>query len=441
MDSDIRDALSQLYSAAVAAVDPYVRVRENLILEPGILTIGGTRHSLPDINRIYVVGAGKAAAGMARAAEEVLGGLITEGFVVTTGTSGVQTGGLDRIALAYASHPVPDDRGVEAATRIKEIAAAANEDDLVICLFSGGASALMALPASGISLHDKQEVTRLLLGSGADIGEINMVRKHLSGIKGGRLAEAAWPATVSTLIISDVIGDDIGTIASGPTAPDETTFLQASEILKMRGVYDRLPETVRAHLGRGCLGAINETPKPGADLFDRVDNLVVASNADALKQAAEVARYMGFTTSILKGPLEGEARDAARGLAGAIAEYRRDGRTPACIITGGETTVILAGKGKGGRNQELALAFAIETEGESGISALFAGTDGIDGPTDAAGAFVDGETVTVAAAMGMDAGEYLQENDSYAFFKAAGGFFTPGPTGTNVMDIAVILII
>ncbi|HLB25879.1 MAG TPA: glycerate kinase [Nitrospirota bacterium] len=438
MDRDTKEVLSQIYRAAVAAADPYISVRQNLSIEPGTLSSGGAHYSLPDTNNIYVIGAGKAAYGMAKAVEDVLKGLINEGAVVTKDGHG---GPLARIRLYEASHPVPDGRGVLAASRIMDIATGAGEDDLVLCLLSGGASALMALPAEGLALKDKQAVTRLLLASGADIGEINCVRKHLSGIKGGRLAEAAYPARVSTLIISDVIGDDIGTIASGPTAPDETTFYQASDILLMRGVYDRLPRPVADYLEKGRSGLIPETPKPGEETFAMVDNVIIASNRTALGKAKEVAEYLGYSSLIFESPVQGEAREAAARLAREARKYREGGGLlPACLIVGGETTVTIKGGGMGGRNQEMALAFAAELQGYDGIAALFAGTDGTDGPTDAAGAFADGRTVGLAHEAGLIASDLLADNDSYHFFEQTGDLFSPGPTGTNVMDIGIILV-
>ncbi len=438
MDRETKEVLTQIYQAAIAAVDPYIAVKDNLSLEAGRLAIGGTHYSLSEIMNIFVIGAGKAAYGMARAAEDVLGDLITGGAVVTKDGHG---GRLGRIRVLEASHPLPDGRGVIAANRIRDFASMAGEEDIVLCLFSGGASALMVLPAEGITLKDKQEVTQLLLSSGADIGEINSVRKHLSAIKGGRLAEAAFPARVSTLIMSDVIGNDIGTIASGPTAPDETSFKQAAEILKMRGVYNRLPDSVKNYLNKGCLGGIPETPKLGAEIFGRVDNLIVASNMTALEKAREVAGYMGYHAFIYDSMLNGEARDAAAKLAREAIQYKKEGGlSPACLIVGGETTVTVNGTGLGGRNQELALAFAMQTDKNPEISALFAGTDGTDGPTLAAGAFVDGYTIKNAMKQGIETSEYLSANDSYHFFEALGDLFSPGPTGTNVMDIGIILI-
>lgn len=438
MDKETKELLIQIYRAAVAAADPYSCVKENLVLDTAALVIGGSRYSLPDINNIYLIAAGKAAYGMTKAAEDVLGALIKEGIAVTKDGHG---GKLSRAKIFEASHPLPDGRGILAAGRVMELAKSASEDDLVLCLLSGGASSLMVLPAEGISLKDKQEVTRLLLLSGADIGEINCVRKHLSAVKGGRLAEAAFPAKVVSLVISDVVGDDLGVIASGPTAPDETTYLQAMEILKIRGVYDRVPSAVRVHLQKGASGLLPETPKPGDEVFRETVNFVVASNAAALAKASEVASYLGYRPYILDGSMAGEARDAAKRLAVEAAQHKRARRpVPACLLAGGETTVTVRGEGLGGRNQEMALAFAIEINGDRRLSALFAGTDGTDGPTDAAGAFADGETVRGAEAKGLEAGKYLKNNDSNHFFKEAGGLFSPGPTGTNVMDLSIILI-
>src|SRR5512143_71226 len=401
MEKDTKEVLAQIYRAAVAAADPYLAVKAAITIEPGTLVLGGARYPLADISNIYVVGAGKAAYGMARAAEDVLGRLITGGVVVTKDGHG---GALSRINIYEASHPVPDGRGGLAASRIMDVVAGAGPDDLVLCLLSGGASALMVLPAQGVTLRDKQEVTGLLLRSGADIGELNCVRKHLSAIKGGRLAEAAYPAMVSSLIISDVVGNDLGVIASGPTAPDETTFIQAVEILMMRGVWSNAPEGVRAHLASGVSGGVPETPKPGSEIFRRVDNVPVAFNMAALRKAGEVAGYMGFNTHILDGAVQGEASAFAAELArGVLSPGYEKWERPLCLIVGGETTVTVKGRGTGGRNQETALAFALGIQGVDNVSALFAGTDGTDGPTDAAGAFVDGQTVARAASVGLNA--------------------------------------
>lgn len=438
MDSEAKNTLIQLYTAAVAAADPYISVRKNLSVGPGVLHAAGAEYPLADLENIYVIAAGKAAYKMAAAAEEALGGLVTGGIAVTKDGHG---GPLDRIRLVEASHPVPDERGEAAAKRVMELALAAGENDLVLCLLSGGASALLPLAAKGLTLSDKQETTRLLLSSGADIGEVNAVRKHLSAIKGGLLARAAAPAWLVSLIVSDVIGDDTGVIASGPAAPDGTTYLQAADILRMRGVWGLLPGAVRERLEAGMAGGLRETPKPDDPVFGKVRNFVVASNRAAIDKAAELASYMGYNTRVLDYSLSGEARDAARRVYAELASYKRDtGVLPACLLTGGETTVTVTGGGLGGRNQEMALAFALHAEREPGLAALFAGTDGNDGPTDAAGAFVDGGTAARAREAGLDPASFLEDNDSYTFFDRTGGLFRPGPTGTNVMDIGIILV-
>ncbi len=448
MDRETKELLTRIYRAAVSAADAYSCVKKNLALEaeagrpaaglPSALLINNSRYPLSGINNIYVIAAGKAAYGMAKAAEDIMGDLVREGVFVTRDGGGKA---LSRIKGFEASHPLPDGRGILAAGRIMELAKRASEGDLVLCLLSGGASSLMVLPAEGISLKDKQEVTRLLLMSGADIGEINCVRKHLSAVKGGRLAEAIFPGRTVSIIISDVVGDDTGVIASGPTSPDETTYLQAIEILKIRGVYEKIPPPVQEHLQKGASGLIPETPKPGDGIFGKITNFIAASNATALVKASETAAYLGYRPYILDTPLAGEAADAAKRLAQEAFGHKRARRpTPACLIAGGETTVTVRGDGIGGRNQETALAFALEIQGDRRVSALFAGTDGIDGLTDAAGAFVDGGTIKGASDNGITAGIYLKNNDSNSFFKKAGGLFSPGPTGTNVMDIGIILI-
>jgi len=438
MDTERRQALTQIFNAAVASVDPRILVRESISMAPGSLVAAGVSYQLTEINNIYVVGAGKAAHGMASAVEDLLGGLVTGGAIVTKDGHG---GRLSRISVFEASHPVPDLRGVSATRVILDIVRNATDDDLVIFLLSGGASSLLVQPAPGITLKDKQELTRLMLDSGADIGELNTVRKRLSAVKGGRLAEAAFPAPALTLAISDVMGDDMGLIGSGPTAPDDTTFLQAEEILKMRGVYDRAPRAVTELLEKGVLGYLPDTPKPGAYLFERVNNMIIGSNIKALRKAEEVAGYLGFSPLVRPDALSGEARDAAKMVAEDVRRYRRTGGpTPACLIYGGETTVTVTGGGKGGRNQEVAAAFALEIKGDEGVAALFAGTDGTDGPTDAAGGFADGGLARRAEALGLDACKCLGENDTYRLLEASGDLFVTGPTGTNVMDVGLVMI-
>jgi len=414
-----RDALT-IFRAALKAADPGDAVARHL-----------KRLNLARFRDIYVIGAGKAGASMAQAAERVLGRRIAAGLVnVKDG----HTAKLRRIELNECGHPVPDERGVAGAERIAEIAALAGREDLVVCLISGGASALLPSPAPPITLAEKQAVTRLLLACGANIHEINSVRKHISRIKGGQLARLAVPATVEALLLSDVIGDDLDVIGSGPTAPDASTFADAAAIFAKYGIADRVPKSVRERIATAEL----ETPKPGDPLFRRVRNTVVGSNRLALDAAARRARELGYRTLILSSEIEGETREIARmhaAIARELVHTGRPVRPPACIITGGETTVTLRGEGLGGRNQEFVLAAAIDVAGVPDVVVFSAGTDGTDGPTDAAGAIADGETL----GRKPDARRYLDANDSYRYFEALGDLVKTGPTNTNVMDVRLIL--
>jgi hydroxypyruvate reductase len=341
--------------------------------------------------------------------------------------------------LNQCGHPVPDERGVAGAERIAQNAEAAGPGDLVICLVSGGASALLPLPAAGITLEEKQATTRLLLASGATIHQINSVRKHISRIKGGQLARLSSPAHVESLLLSDVIGDDLDVIGSGPTAPDASTFAAAGAVLDRYQIRRRVPSAVRRRIEQGAAGEIPETPKPADPLFARVRNTVVGGNRLALDAAARAARQLGYRTLILSSTIQGETRDIARmhaAIAREIAAAGRPIRPPACIITGGETTVTIRGDGLGGRNQEFVLAAALEIAGIPGVVVFSAGTDGTDGPTDAAGAIADGQTL----ARNPDAQLFLDRNDSYHYFQPLGDLVVTGPTNTNVMDVRLILI-
>jgi hydroxypyruvate reductase len=423
-----RHALS-IFRAAVAAADPRRTVRETL--RPA---------GLPGFRRIFVVGAGKASAAMAQAAEQALGRRITGGWINTKDGHGAP---LARITVHEASHPVPDARGVEGARRIAEIAAQAGEGDLLLCLISGGGSALLPLPMPPVTLEDKQETTRLLLACGATIHEINAVRKHLSAIKGGRLARLAWPAHVLSLLLSDVIGDPLDVIASGPTAPDMSTFASAWAVVEKYGLAGKIPAAARELLQQGLAGKVEETPKPDDPCFRRVTNRIVGSNRLAVDAAARKARELGYRPLVLSTTIEGETRDIAAmhaAIAREIVAAGRPARPPVCVISGGETTVTLRGGGLGGRNQEFALAAAIALEGVPGVLVFSAGTDGTDGPTPAAGAMADGATVSRAAALGLDARRMLAANDSYHFFEPLGDLVVTGPTGTNVMDVRLMLV-
>lgn len=373
---------------------------------------------------------------MAAAAERVLGRRITAGLVnVKYG----HVAKLRRIELNECGHPIPDERGVAGAERIATLAAKAQRDDLVVCLISGGASALLPLPAAPITLEEKQEVTRLLLASGADIHEINATRKHISRIKGGQLARLAAPATVESLLLSDVIGDEPGVIGSGPTAPDASSFLLVAVILGKYSLRDRVPRSVRERIERGMQGEIPETPKPSDPLFRRVRHTVVGSNRLALAAARRRARELGFRTLVLTSEIQGEARQIARMHAAIARELVQSGqplKPPVCIISGGETTVTLKGTGLGGRNQEFTLAAAIDIAGLPNTVILSAGTDGSDGPTDAAGAIADGDTLR----RGLDAPVFLNNNDSYHYFAGLGDLIKTGPTLTNVMDVQLVLV-
>ncbi len=419
-----KHALS-IFRAALAAADPAAAVARHL-----------ARLDLARFRHIYVVGAGKAGASMAQAAERALGRRITAGLINIKYGHGVK---LRRIELNECGHPVPDACGISGSERIARIAESAGRDDLLLCLISGGASALLPLPALGITLEHKQAVTRLLLACGADIHEINTVRKHLSRIKGGQLARLGAPATVESLLLSDVIGDDLDVIGSGPTAPDASTFADAAAILDRRGIWKRVPPAVRRRLEAGIRRDIPETPKPADPFFRRTRNTVIGSNRLALDAAARRARELGFRTLVLSSEIQGETRDVAgmhAAIAREIACARRPLKPPACIVTGGETTVTLKGKGLGGRNQEFVLAAAIHIAGLPDTVIFSAGTDGTDGPTDAAGAIADGATLR----RNPEAARYLAANDSYHYFQPLGDLVITGPTNTNVMDVHLILV-
>lgn len=436
-----RQALA-IFRAALAAADPADAIGRHVRLHDGVLFAGRVRYALGKFHEIHVVGAGKAAAAMARAVEKLGLPAATRGeSLVNVKYGHVAT--LRWIKLNECGHPVPDERGMHGAERIAEIAAGAGPDDLVICLVSGGASALLPLPAAPVTLEEKQAATKLLLASGADIHEINTVRKHISRSKGGQLARLAYPAQVLALILSDVIGDDLDVIGSGITAPDASTFTGARSVLEKYRILDRVPPSVRQRIESGARGEIPETPKPGDPVFSRVQNLVVGSNRLAVDAAAARARESGFRTRVLSTFVEGETREIARmhaAIAREIVRYRRPLAPPACLISGGETTVTLHGTGLGGRNQEFVLAAALDIAGLENTVVLSGGTDGTDGPTEAAGAIADGLTLERASKLGLDPAHSLAANDSYHFFEKLGDLLMTGPTNTNVMDVHVVLV-
>ena len=436
----LKAAASAIFTTAVHAVAPEICIARCLRLSGGDLMAGEASYPLDQIGKLFVVGAGKASAAMARAVERLLGDRIDGGLVITKYGHGLP---LDRIRVMAAGHPVPDENGVRATNALLSLVANAGPDDLILCLLSGGGSALSPSPAPGITLADKQETTRRLLACGATIHEVNTVRKHLSRTKGGRFLTAVNGARVVSLILSDVIGDDLDVIASGMTAPDTGTFADAMEILARYNLVDVIPEAVRRRLNMGCRGQVEETPKPGSPAFAGVRNLIVGSISDALSAAENEARRRGFNPLVLSSMIQGEAREVARVLCAVALEVRRSGQPsppPACLLSGGETTVTIRGGGLGGRNMELALAAGISLSGASGILMLSAGTDGTDGPTDAAGAFADGATVSRADALGISASRHFADNNSYRFFEKLGDLYITGPTRTNVMDLQILLV-
>lgn len=435
MAADLRGHAIRILKAAVKAAAPAEAVRRHLKLDRDSLIAGRQRYRLNAFQNIYVIGAGKAGAQMALAVERLLGKRIAGGLVnVPYGASAR----LRRVELNESGHPVPDANGERGAARVAEIAQKAGTDDLILCLISGGASALLPLPAPPVTLEEKQIATKLLLNCGATIHEINCIRKHISLVKGGGLARLAYPATVLTLILSDVIGDDLDVIGSGPTVPDRTTAARGRAVFEKYEIWDRVPAGIRDRLS----SETSETPKPGDRIFAKVQNLIVGSNRLSVDAAAREAKALGYRTLVLATGIQGEAREVARVFAAMAKEIRTAGRPlkpPACVIAGGETTVTIRGNGTGGRNQEFVLAAAMDIAGVRDVVLLSGGTDGADGPTDAAGAVADGSTLTRAVAKRLDAAAMLANNDSYHFFDALGDLIKTGPTGTNVADIQLIL--
>ncbi|MBS3907354.1 MAG: glycerate kinase [Syntrophaceae bacterium] len=441
----MRDMAKAVFLKAVSAVDPYQRIREIAHIDKNRLIIGAEEVSekvfdLNNFEKIFLVGTGKASSSMAQAIEEIFGGRITKGLITTKYGHALP---LRFTEIIEAGHPLPDPKGLEGARKIKDLLTDTGPKDLVLFLISGGGSALLPLPADGITLEEKQELTQLLLDCGADIKEINTIRKHISQMKGGWLARWAYPSTVITFILSDVVGDPLDVIASGPTVPDTSTFQEAWEILKRYGLVNEIASSIRNHLQAGREGKIKETPKAGESVFEKVHNMIIGSNIVALRAAEKEFSLAGFNTITLSSSIVGETSEAAR-FHGAIArEIASTGKPigrPACILSGGETTVTIRGSGLGGRNQEFALSGAFEISGLERAVLLSAGTDGTDGPTDAAGAIADYTTNARAREMGIDPVKYLENNDSYHFFKKLGDLLITGPTRTNVMDVRILLV-
>ncbi len=436
----LRQDAESIFRAGLRAVDAKNAVKKFLHRIDHRLTVENSSYDLSDYENVYVIGAGKASAAMAQAVEEILGERIKAGIV---NVKYDHTLPLDIIALNEAGHPVPDEAGLKGTQQIVELLEKAGEKDLVLCLISGGGSALLPYPTQGISLDEKRLLTQILLESGADIHDMNVLRKHVSRVKGGRLARLAYPATLVTLILSDVVGDDLDSIASGPTVPDRSTYADCLRILQKYSVRNKIPEVILEHFEKGSQGLIEDTPKMGDPAFVHIQNVIVASNSLAIQASKQKAGELGYNSLILSSTIEGEARDVALDHAAIAKEIlKRDQPVskPACVISGGETTVTIRGKGKGGRNQEFVLAAAIAIDGLENVAILSGGTDGTDGPTDAAGAFADGTTISRAKGQGLDAQEYLRNNDSYSFFTPLDDLLKTGPTFTNVMDLRLVLV-
>lgn len=431
-----------ILNAALGAVDPEAAVRrfveihgETLLVKPSF------EIRLSEFKRVFIVGGGKASAPMAKALEELLAHRLDAGLICVKYGYGMPLG---KTEVIEGGHPLPDSAGEAAARRVVDLLGSLGEDDLVFSVISGGGSALLPAPVAGITLSEKQQLTRRLLQVGAAIHEMNAVRKHMSLTKGGNMMRRAYPAFVINLMLSDVVGDDPDTIASGPFVPDRSTFVDVLRILERYNLVEECPAPILKHIQDGARGAIPETPKEGDEIFSRVRNVIVGSNILALQAGALQARELGYDTLILSSSVEGDTSEIAA-MHGAIArEMRSTGNPiepPACILSGGETTVVIKGDGTGGRNQEFALCLVETVSQIPGTLILSAGTDGTDGPTDAAGAMVDETSLRRAEDFGLDYREFLRKNDSYHFFRKIGDLIVTGPTRTNVMDVRVVLML
>ncbi len=436
----MRKNAESIFYAGLKAVEPGAAIKRYCKIEDNHLFIGDKPYDLSRIKNIFVVGAGKASAPMAAEIENLLGKRITKGII---NVKYEHTAKLSYIKLIEAGHPIPDKNGQQSATSILDLVASAGKDDLVLCLISGGGSALLPLPFPGITLKDKQDTIKALHSCGAVIHEINAIRKHVSMIKGGKLAQAAHPAALVSLILSDVVGDNLDVISSGPTVPDSSTFQDCMEIFDKYTLINKLPEAIVSHIKKGVSGKIPETPKTGNPAFEKAQNIIIGSNIGAIMAAKQKSESFAYNTIILCSMIEGDTTQVAHVHSAIAREIIQTGNpipSPACILSGGETTVTIKGKGLGGRNQEFALAAAMDIAGVENIVILSGGTDGTDGPTDAAGAIADTTTLSRAMNMGLNPGHFLANNDSYHFFQKLGDLLITGPTNTNVMDLRILLV-
>ena len=434
-----RDIAERIFMTGIASVLPDKLIAESISRKGSVLRFGDLTLSAEKIRNLYVIGAGKASAAMGHYVESILGDLVTGGLIITKYGHACM---LQRIKVKEAGHPVPDMAGFEATREIIEICDGAGEDDLVVCLLSGGGSALMSDLPSGLLPEDIYLINNLLVRCGADITEINTVRKHLSEIKGGQLVKRAWPASLVSIMISDVSGNKPDVIASGPTVPDTTTFHDAWKVLEKYHLTGDVTMGIKELLLSGVDGKRPETPKPGDSIFDRTSNLLAGTNETALIAAQGAAADSGYNALIVTDNLSGDSENAAQMIIETALSFKDniEASKPLCLLYGGETTIKVTGNGLGGRNQHLALAAAIKLANYPGITILSAGTDGNDGPTDAAGAVVDSSTIKSAESVRIDPEKHLREFDSYSFFRKAGGHIITGPTYTNVMDLVIVLI-
>jgi glycerate 2-kinase len=439
------ESVCRILLSALQAVDPAQAVRSHLQRRGDFLDFSGDRVNLSEIGKIYVVGAGKAGAPMALCLVDMLGDRLSSGIIIVK--DGYQpapgNNALGKIEILQAGHPIPDQRGVQATNRLFELLNLTRKGDLVICLISGGGSALLVNPVPGVSLEDIQILTEELLSCGANIQEINTLRKHLDQVKGGNLARHAAPANLLTMILSDVVGNPVDIIASGPTVPDPSTFADANAIIQKYDLSQKIPSSITTHLKDGEQAEVPETPKPSDPLFKNTRNVIIGSNIQAANAAIEQAQAEGFHTLLLTTYLQGEARQAGKMLAAIARQIDASGQPiarPACLVAGGETTVTLQGNGKGGRNQEVALGAVEDMAGLHTTALVTLATDGSDGPTDAAGAVVTGETFRRGLDLGINPEEYLRNNDAYQYFKVLGDLLVTGPTYTNVNDLNLLFL-
>ncbi len=432
---DAKKLVTELFYSSLRAVDAYESVKLYMDKISSIYRNG-------NYTRFFCIGFGKASCQMVKSVQDFMKEFIDAGVVITKYGHCLLSLTHEKIKIFEAGHPIPDENGLQGTKEIIRILKDSDERTLVVCLISGGGSALLVYPCDGITLNEKKHITQLLLRAGANINELNTVRKHISRVKGGRLAELAYPSRLLSLIISDVIGDRLDVIASGPTSPDKTTYGDALYVIEKYRLLEKIPETILTVLQQGEKGIVTETPKEGNNIFNTVENIIIGSNKKGLEAAKACAEYFGLKTDIVSSEISGEARDAGRWLAKKAKEVKSSKATNCqiCLISGGETTVTVKGPGIGGRNMEFALSFATEIEGIDGITLLSAGTDGTDGPTNAAGAIVNGQTVHNAKAIDVDPEKFLLNNDSYNFFKQIDKLFITGPTGTNVMDVQIAVI-